>query len=1016
MPEPGGGENPPKPTESSSEQKPTQPRGQKGWFRSAATGLGKIVGRGVGEVQGRTQHPHEVEKPIEPIGGQPPAQELPKEPVQQEPETPREAVDEKPVREPTVESPEKPKTESQETAHDSPPNVEQELESPKIENIGFRTIVARAANNPNQIQNCWIDLREEFQKQEKDLLEKIEQSQNLDEVKAYEEEMRELRKEYDEISVALVRPRSKVKERLADNDRAEIEAIKKMPEGKQRRDAIKEQMKKHSPDDEPIPDEVLAVIASDDLTAEQFISNLVVLDLEDQSHQIRSYWGQTNFEKFLRVSRNEMNPDKRQKLLALIEANRSFHDMNYIIKRSFERFAEHSEALLSQHFEVLSGVRGVDLVMRLYEEYSQEALAYDTRITEENFVEIDEKVKREIDYKEIQKEEGRELSDLTKTIHGLAGGEMENWELFRAYIFGRNFFRVLVRSAEHTALSELPEKGNPALYVSSPQKAFAQLLNQLKFIGLRFRTEEQLGGFKLIENALKLNAAESKTGIKTLQGTDVDSREAQAIVAARGVMATWRVAEIALRQIGFVDSDGRLTNVVQFMEDHKKQIDVVKDDATAAIELFTPMFNNVSICLGILVSPNALSIPDAVKAEIWSRVATYNPLVVASLLARFEAREGANLTGVKSLEEILVSAWGSEKEKKALEDLKKRKKELNTTKKTGKDYDDLKLEINENDQKLSDFLKKNEKWEDFKKKLRLIHELRMRKEQERLKARRFAEKPELLSAFYKTEKQFNEETKNLSDEEKEKIRKNNIILTTEEELVLKEIVTSGQALAPDLAKIRQTTAWFLNDTPFEILKWNRLGQFYDRQTGDLANFQKANTELFAIFGNPFGQPTEEILKHFNGAITAAGAVLGRKDPQKTMLPVFRAWCKMIYEKPWLRAKVLSGAWHLFRKPTSRAEAIIGIDAPAVDEDGMQKVFDQALYMGILRLESKDKKTGKVDWEDTYYKLINEFGTQWYTRYTWAKVRDYGPFFLLALLLISIKTIASAVEVQGSKHQ
>lgn len=104
MAEPGGGENPPKPTEPSSEQKPTQPSGQKGWFRKTVVGLGKIVGGGVGEVQGRTQHPHEVAKPIEPTAGQPPAQELPKEPVQQEPEAPKEVVGEKPKSAPGTDS------------------------------------------------------------------------------------------------------------------------------------------------------------------------------------------------------------------------------------------------------------------------------------------------------------------------------------------------------------------------------------------------------------------------------------------------------------------------------------------------------------------------------------------------------------------------------------------------------------------------------------------------------------------------------------------------------------------------------------------------------------------------------------------------------------------------------------------------------------------------------------------------------------------------------------------------
>ncbi len=842
-------------------------------------------------------------------------------------------------------------------------------------------------------------------------------------------ELERLATEYEAARQLLIMTADIPERGIDERDKRELDEVEGMAAGDERGERIRRFMKEYiervSPEDEPLPDRVLKLIALDDSATEEFISRLIVSELENEGWQIKGFYGNINFEKFIRVTQKELSGARRERLKYLIDANSSFHNMNYILKRNFEQFSQQSEAILPQHLEVLANIPGVATALSLYEELYAAALSKETRVTEKSALEIDKKVEEELRVQAL-------------TMKGIAGGTMEDWEVRRAYIYSRNFFRITVRAAEHTTLSELPRHDDPLLFVSSPQAKLTQVLNVLKFVGFRFRPEEQMGGPELLDRTLANNKkARQKRGvrIKTLQGTDVDMREFQSIVGARGVFATWRNAEAVLRGLRFMDTGEIPTDAVQFFLDHNQEIEGLKERSEkkptgkAAEDLkddterlFKPLLDSVSISLGILASPSGLSnVTPEFKQLVWERIVALDPLVVASLLTRLQMdgasegmhfiQEDKNAPEIQALEDILLSVWGKDAEKAVLwgtGQLKARNmdgigaKDLSIRELRGKidkyldmpdsaktaqvrkEIDDMRVELGKKEAVLKQVLE-SEKWQELTRKLRTAHRLRMNEEEERIRDRQQDEKEEQFKERIKGK------PKTLDD-----FLKGDLVLTPDEQAVVNAINKNGREIAGDLAKIKQTSAWFLDDVPFKTLEWTRLGQFYDRETGDLGNFNKAAGALLKIISNPFGRPPEAVLKDLAEAVGSASMVLGRGSAQNNQQPILEAYLEMIYEKPRFRQIAIEAAAHAMHHPTSRAQEIAGMDAPAVTEDGMLTILEHSLKDGIVRKNVKDAK-GNAQWDGTFEKLKKKFhATQ--LNVFWGKIRDFGPLGILAFLI------------------
>lgn len=449
--------------------------------------------------------------------------------------------------------------------------------------------------------------------------------------------------------------------------------------------------KMQSPESNPISDEVLIEIGRDEVATEEFMGRLLAAYQEDSAFQIRGLYGSVNLDVFLKVNQ-DMSPDRMDRLKNLIQGSEAFHNMNYIIKRSFDNFVEQSKVLLPRHFEVIMQIPGVSQVFRTYERLSKEVLGEETRLTEASVNEIEKEVTNvfknngEGDSLGIESYDKREV-----------GKKMEDWEINRALIYGRNLYKASVRAAEVISQSELLPDSE--VFTSPPLKELTQIMHTLKYVSFRFKPNESQGGFELIDEVLKKRIEkrrrDGKVRIKTLEGTDVDMRELQQIVSSRGVFATWRSAYALLKEVKFREGD-KVISVAQFFNDHKIEIERFKDlgenDGSGwdreykrltkkeskkdkkhtdefkawrkdyVTKLFNPLLKDNSVALGILVSGNGLTVPSELKEMIWERIAELNPLVTASLLTRLEVDEkpkGAeNLAEIEALEDILLKEWG----------------------------------------------------------------------------------------------------------------------------------------------------------------------------------------------------------------------------------------------------------------------------------------------------------------------------------------------------------------------
>lgn len=839
-----------------------------------------------------------------------------------------------------------------------------------------------------------------------------------------------------EREIILVDGIKKLEEQLEGASKQDRERIEWEIKGK----AIALQKMMTAPEDEPIPDDILKAIGRDRVATEEFISRLIISYQEDDPYQMRGFYGPINLDKFLKLNQ-DIDTDRMERLKNLIQANQAFHNMNYIIKRSFEQFVEQSRALLPRHFEVVMGLPGVDAVFRAYERFTKEELGIETRVTENALMDIEKKIANSFK----DKAEAQKIG-----IKGFVGGDLEEWEVNRALIYGRNLYRLSVRAAEVIAQSELhPDQEK---FISPPQKELAQVMHTLKYVNFRFKPGESRGGVELVEEVRdkrrQKRQEKGKVRIKTLEGTDVDMRELQEIISSRGVFATWRNAHALLAEVKFRDG-AKTTDVVQFFRDHEEEIKRFKDleesdDAgwkreyrraggdpkkkeaflqwrkEQVGELFKPLLEGNSVALGILVSGNGLTVPTELKEIIWEKIAELNPGVMASILTRLEVDEKAEGAGqlqdVKSLEQILLEYFGTDEQKAGLIEkdaeekshwkprvLKKEIEELETELKKlkGKEskqkghISNTEAETIENmskelQRKKAEYAKANERvkellrapgWIELKDKFNTANEIRLRDEVERIKkmqgGQQVTDGPKKLEEYLKD-------------------------LTPQEKKVLEAITMNGQKIARDVANIKQVTTWFLDDTPLEIMKWTNLGQFYDRQTNDLASFSKAAAALMKVLGDPFAIPPKEVIKAVREAMGEAGNVLGLEPAQENIEPILTQYLEMIYESPdnfWGRQIIWSSIEHGSHKPTSRAQEVTGsVDAPSVNEDTMFQLTQEALLVGAYRKEVRDKKTGQLKFKSTIEEAEKKFGIAWFKRFVLANARDFGPFLLIALLI------------------
>lgn len=812
------------------------------------------------------------------------------------------------------------------------------------------------------------------------------------------------------------------------------------------------------PEDQSIPDEVLEAIGADELATEKLINRLIFMPIENEQHHMSGFYSQSNLDKFLKINNEaKIGRERSDRLRNLEEANKTFHNMNYIVKRSFDQFAQQAQSILPDQFEVLSKIAGVSTVFHLYERFAQEHLGIETRITS-----------REFDDRENPRNMDREvkaaLEELNKAniLKGMEGDSLAEWEIERALTYGRNMFRITVRAPEYISRSELQEGSE--VYVSPPLKALSNIVNFIKFTIYRFKPNKELGGYELIQNVKNRKMEErQKRGqvrLKTLQGTDVDMRTLENIIGARGYMYTWRMRDALLKEIKFTEEvvdrktkakETRVTNVTDFFTDHKHEIAAIRNEADA-LRICKPLLDGNNLALGVMVSGWGENVPSEVKELLWRRIAEYDPLVMANLLTRLrvdsKAKNASGLmgkNGVKSLEEILLDVWGTDEQKK--EDgpdslrtgrLQKLRDELGESNKKltrldieisrmkheyiekhkCKDYeaeaalgnnpryealldqrteaakksDAAKNESSEPERQIRDLLR-HYKWETLKNKLTILHEKRILEETERIRdPKKTGQKPKSME---------------------DRLAEAGIV--GEELEVYNKIKENGVKIASDLAHFRTSTTWFMDDTPFPLVKWANIGQTYDRMVNDLGAFQKSSEAAGKIFGGrPFNEPPVKIAEYLGEAIAAEGDVVGRAGAaQDAYYDVFKEYLRMIYQNPRHRWLLVSEWKRTRREPTSRAQEITGsMQSPAPNETGLFEVVEHGLDANIVRktvISADHDDYGKVEYEGQVEELEHEFKIRWFDRIIKQNLKDLGPVGIFALLISFLKETFSDLK-------
>lgn len=794
-------------------------------------------------------------------------------------------------------------------------------------------------------------------------------------------------------------------------------------------------------------DRVLKAIGRDEAVTEKFVNRLIFSINENDPYQMHGFYSSTNLDIFSKVNQ-DLSAETLDRLDNLKQATKAFHDMNFIIKRSFDQFVDQSKALLPKHFDVVMQIPGVAAVFRSYERLIKEELGTETRITEDALSRTKEDDlwgEKGIEIR-VKEEFAKRLADGRLTIGGfMKDNGLEDWEVDRAIAYGRNLYRISVRAAEIISQSEL--HGDQEKFISAPQKELTQLLDPLKFITFRFKPNESRGGVEIAEEILKKRKkrrrAKGEVRIQTLEGIDTDHREMQEIISARGFFETWRMTHALLSRITFEDGKS-VTTVANFFKDHSEQIKRFKDlreknDAgwnreckkyklheegleqfkkRKVQELFEPLINNNNLALGVLVSNAGIDVPVELKELLWEKISTLNPGVMASFLTRMEvdrkAKHADKLldSGVKSLEQILAEHFGTEEQKKVLlgigedkkwkpqemkneiveieKELKELKGKESKSRISAKKSDRLRELANKLQEKKNEYgkldlevkgLLKSKEWVSLKDKFEAINEKRLQDEVKRMDA---IKKGEASGQS----KKFSEYLQEAGLNEKEM-------------MVYSAIKESGQKIAKDLANMKQVTAWFLDDAPIEKAKWVGLGQIYDRQTNDLANFNKGSQKLLELLSDPFAHPPKEVIKLIREAMNGPAGILGLEAAQNNMREIFPQYLEMIQEHGLKSQAFYSALNHAFHNPTSRAQEITGsVESPAITEDATFNLAQDALHAGVLRPEVRNKETGKLEHESTYDELVKNKNLRlaWYRRILWGNMRDFGPVFIIALLI------------------
>jgi hypothetical protein len=294
-------------------------------------------------------------------------------------------------------------------------------------------------------------------------------------------------------------------------------------------------------------------------------------------------------------SQSQWQRERFDKVTARVEAFKLLHQMNKnIITDAIDQFAPGSALITPSHLQTLLDIKGVPIVMRLFEPAYQSLLTgKDGRVTGKNEEMMLGKEVARNELSEAMASIGRarsigsieeQLMELVRQAKGYPNekgeptktpnpylselADIQYWEIRLAVNAAKLLENLTLRSIEHIALNKVA----PAPLKGFPKERATRIFSPILEIK-RFKSGEGTGGMWYFDRVLKWyqklreKQGYGKTHItKLFGGKDIGDYEAQGMFKAGSMFATWRGRGTIVEQAPMID-DGKLTSIDKYMHD-----------------------------------------------------------------------------------------------------------------------------------------------------------------------------------------------------------------------------------------------------------------------------------------------------------------------------------------------------------------------------------------------------------------------------------------------------------------
>ncbi|MGE5042206.1 MAG: hypothetical protein ACM3IJ_04870 [Candidatus Levyibacteriota bacterium] len=684
-------------------------------------------------------------------------------------------------------------------------------------------------------------------------------------------------------------------------------------------------------------------------TREQLINDIIFKSFQDQTEQGHyeiNLYASGNLDALLGGLSLRGLDEEYQYFRRLRTSAQNFYEMNRTIGAgNIENFIRIAEGINWTQFETMQQVRGVPLVMRLYEQKYQEILGKEKTISSEAYVRLKEEVEKSF----------RNFNDsgLIKSEYSSIRGEgsehvrLQAWEIERALNAGRAFFNITFRAAEQISLGQVPGLGGDKAYkqfASYPQESASRIMNPVIWTISRFLVAEGKGGdilngYVKQEYQAYLNSKKRNLGINRLKeigGMSIEDLQVSGMMGISGFLSGWRLENLAFAGLRFGKGEhdnlrdwldekityrGKEQSKAQVIADLKGDKGVAKGMGLGQRQkelkkIFEDLIDGHGMEMGLGVILRNIAEREEVGYElrkyIWDKVAERNLPLMVSYLTNITPKDGKG----QGLENISIDAL-----------------------------------------RRNNGFQDEQKWQAFLMKLEQQREIQTKRH---------------IAGRDKDGKLVFEDIQDIE-------------LDSTEQAMKSAIVSAGKAIAGDLADVYFGYVPFLNDVPIEEFQFSGPGEeAYRRRTaGDFGSFYKAAGAYGGIIGNPGAMKEDDVLGKLNEIEQGIESPNGVGSGQDATYPVFSAYLKFIMTHEGQRWSVLKDVKKKAMKPTSDAQEWYGIEAPSLNEGAAFHLVEKARHLGFIShsqeaLLLKRRRIG-------------------FLQRLWETIRDYGPLAAVATL-------------------